>query len=61
MYAHLCVYLKRFLDEINKIIIMNNLKLSGALYFLAGSLALMGITTAEFLRPSGYLMSKNEM
>ena len=32
---------------------MNNLKLSGILLFLAGSIALMGIITAEALYPSG--------
>jgi hypothetical protein len=38
---------------------MNNLKPSGALYFLAGSLALMGIITAQVLRQFGYLTHKN--
>jgi hypothetical membrane protein len=32
---------------------MNNLRLSGILLFLAGSIALMGIITAEALYPSG--------
>lgn len=32
---------------------MNNLKLSGVLLFLAGSIALMGIITAEAFYPSG--------
>lgn len=32
---------------------MNNLKTSGILLFLAGSVALMGIITAEALYPSG--------
>lgn len=40
---------------------MNNLKLSGALYFLAGSLALMGIITAEAMYPSGYTTFNNEI
>ncbi len=40
---------------------MNKLKLSGALYFLAGSLALMGIITAEAMYPSGYSTFSNEI
>jgi hypothetical membrane protein len=40
---------------------MNNLKISGALYFLAGSLALMGIITAEAFYPSGYTTFNNEI
>jgi hypothetical membrane protein len=40
---------------------MNKLKLSGMLYFLAGSLALMGIITAEAMYPSGYSTFKNEI
>lgn len=39
----------------------NNLKLSGALYFLAGSLALMGIITAEAMYPLGYSTFYNEI
>ncbi len=40
---------------------MNNLKLSGALYFVAGSLVLLGIITAETFYPSGYSTFKNEI
>lgn len=40
---------------------MNKLKLSGLLFFLAGSLALMGIITAEAFYPSGYSTFKNEV
>lgn len=40
---------------------MNNLKLSGILFFFAGSLALMGIITAETFYPSGYSTFKNEI
>lgn len=40
---------------------MNKLKLSGALYFIAGSLSLMGIITAEDMYPSGYSTFKNEI
>ncbi len=39
----------------------NKLKLAGALYFIAGSLALMGIITAEALYPSGYTTFNNEI
>ena len=41
--------------------VMNNLKLSGLLLFLAGSFALMGIITAEVLYPSGYTTFKSEI
>lgn len=40
---------------------MNNPKLSGALFFLAGSFALMGIITAEAMYPSGYSTFTNEI
>ena len=40
---------------------MNNLKPSGLLYFLAGSLALMGIITAEAMYPAGYTTFNNEI
>ncbi|WP_432410130.1 DUF998 domain-containing protein [Rasiella sp. SM2506] len=40
---------------------MSNLKISGALYFLAGSLALMGIITAEAMYPSVYSTFYNEI
>lgn len=40
---------------------MNYLKISGVLYFLAGSLALMGIVTAEALYPAGYTTFNNEI
>jgi hypothetical membrane protein len=40
---------------------MNNLKISGTLYFLAGSLALMGIITAEAMYPSVYTTFNNEI
>jgi hypothetical membrane protein len=40
---------------------MNNLKLSGILFFLAGSVTLMGIITAETFYPSGYSTFKNEI
>ena len=40
---------------------MNNLKLSGILFFFAGSLALMGIITAETFYPSDYSTFKNEI
>lgn len=40
---------------------MNQTKLSGALYFLAGSIVLMGIITAEAYYPSGYSTFKNEI
>jgi hypothetical membrane protein len=40
---------------------MNKLKLSGALYFIAGSLALMGIITAEAFYPAGYTTFNNEI
>jgi hypothetical membrane protein len=40
---------------------MNNLKISGVLYFLAGSLALMGIITSEAFYPSGYTTFNNEI
>ncbi len=40
---------------------MNNLKISGALFFLAGSIALMGIITAEALYPSGYTTFGSEI
>lgn len=40
---------------------MKRLKLSGSLYFLAGSIALMGIITAEATYPSGYSTFNNEI
>lgn len=40
---------------------MNKLQLSGALYILSGSLALMGIVTAEAMYPSGYTTFNNEI
>lgn len=40
---------------------MNNLKISGLLYFFAGAIVLMGIITAEALYPSGYSTFKNEI
>ena len=40
---------------------MHKLKLSGLLFFLAGSLALMGIITAEVFYPSGYTTFHNEI
>jgi hypothetical membrane protein len=40
---------------------MNNLKPSGLLYFLAGSLALMGIITAEAMYPTAYTTFNNEI
>jgi hypothetical membrane protein len=40
---------------------MNKLKLSGILYFLAGSIVLMGIITGEAFYPTGYSTFKNEI
>lgn len=40
---------------------MNKLKFSGILFFLAGSLTLMGIITAEAFYPSGYSTFKSEI
>lgn len=40
---------------------MNRLKISDALFFFAGSLALMGIITAEAMYPSGYSTFNNEI
>jgi hypothetical membrane protein len=40
---------------------MNNLKISGALLFLAGSIILMGIITAEAFYPSGYTTANSEI
>ncbi|MBC7935586.1 MAG: DUF998 domain-containing protein [Rhizobacter sp.] len=40
---------------------MKRLKLSGVLYFLAGSIALMGIITAEATYPAGYSTFNNEI
>ena len=40
---------------------MNNLKLSGLLFFLEGAIVLMGIITAEAFYPSGYTTFKNEI
>jgi hypothetical membrane protein len=40
---------------------MNKLKLSGLLLFLAGSIALMGIITAEVFYPSGYTTFNSEI
>jgi hypothetical membrane protein len=42
-------------------VIMNNLKRSGLIFFLAGSLALMGIITAEATYPVGYSTFKSEI
>lgn len=40
---------------------MKNIKLSGALLFLAGSIILMGIITAEAFYPSGYTTTNSEI
>jgi hypothetical membrane protein len=40
---------------------MNKLKISGLLFFLGGSLVLMGIITAEAMYPPGYTTFKNEI
>jgi len=40
---------------------MNKLRLSGLLLFLAGSIALMGIITAEVFYPSGYTTFNSEI
>jgi hypothetical membrane protein len=40
---------------------MNNLKISGLLFYLSGAIVLMGIITAEALYPSGYTTFKNEI
>jgi hypothetical membrane protein len=40
---------------------MNKLKLSGLLLFLAGSIALMGIITAEAFYPSSYTTFHSEI
>ncbi len=40
---------------------MNNIKLSGLLYFFAGAIVLMGIITAEAFYPAGYTTFKNEI
>ncbi len=40
---------------------MNNQKLSGALFFLAGTIILMGIITAEAFYPSGYTTANSEI
>lgn len=40
---------------------MKNLKLSGLLLFLAGSIALMGIITAEAFYPAGYSTRNSEI
>lgn len=40
---------------------MNNIKLSGLIYFLAGAIVLMGIITAEAMYPPGYTTFKNEI
>lgn len=39
----------------------NYLKISGVLFFMAGSIALMGIITAEASYPAGYSTFKNEI
>lgn len=40
---------------------MSNIKFSGALLFLAGSIILMGIITAEAFYPSGYTTTNSEI
>ncbi len=40
---------------------MNSLKLSGTLFFLSGSLVLMGIITAEALYPAGYTTTHSQI
>jgi hypothetical membrane protein len=40
---------------------MNNLKISGLLFYLSGAIVLMGIITAEAMYPSGYTTFKNEI
>ena len=40
---------------------MKNLKLSGLLFFLSGSLVLMGVITAEAMYPTAYTTFKNEI
>lgn len=40
---------------------MNQLKLCGLILFIGGSLALMGIITAEAMYPSGYTTNANEI
>jgi hypothetical membrane protein len=40
---------------------MKNIKTSGALLFLAGSIILMGIITAEAFYPSGYTTANSEI
>jgi hypothetical membrane protein len=40
---------------------MNKLKLSGLIFFLAGSFVLMGIITAEAMYPTSYTTFKNEI
>jgi hypothetical membrane protein len=40
---------------------MDKLKLSGTLYFVTGSLVLLGIITAEAMYPSGYTTFNNEI
>jgi hypothetical membrane protein len=40
---------------------MKNIKLSGTLLFLAGSIILMGIITAEAFYPSGYTTANSEI
>ena len=40
---------------------MNNQKLSGALFFSAGTIILMGIITAEAFYPSGYTTTNSEI
>jgi hypothetical membrane protein len=40
---------------------MQNIKLSGTLLFLAGSIILMGIITSEAFYPSGYTTTNSEI
>jgi len=40
---------------------MNNLKISGLLFYLSGAIVLMEIITAEAMYPSGYIFFKNEI
>ncbi len=58
---HFCTVVKILSHVMLFNVIMNNLKLSGILFFLAGSLTLMGIITAETFYPSGYSTFKSEI
>ena len=40
---------------------MNNLKISGLLFYLSGAIVLMGIITAEAMYPRGYTTFGNEI